>query len=171
MLDLAHVDLHGLESQAHQCDPDGVCISTLSELRLKNSDADAQIVDVYVQSQTGWLDPDPYMIHNSPDEEERRAASELVRNARPDRLHVALVNERPVGVSGETMGTAVVPDYRRRGIAGSPAGRENRGLETGGRCRVLFQRLRPTCLLPGYTIVFGCQDWFSGIRFVKRVES
>jgi len=167
LLDLANVDLHGLESQAHRCDPDGVSISTLSELRLKNSDADAQIADVYVQSQTGWLDPDPYMIHNPPDEE-RRASTELVRNARPDRLHVALVNERPVGVSGETMGTAVLPDYRRRGIAGALLAARIAGLKREG-VAVFFS----SSAQPAFTRIYdrlGCQDWFSEIRFVKRVE-
>ncbi|MGB8354494.1 MAG: GNAT family N-acetyltransferase [Chthoniobacteraceae bacterium] len=168
LLDLANVDLHGLESQAHRCDSDGVSISTLSELRLKNSDADAQIIDAYLQSQTGWLDPDPYMVHNLQDAE-RRASSELVRNARPDRLHVALVNGQPVGVSGETMGTAVLPDYRRRGIAGALLAARIAGLKREGAA-VFFSSSAQPAFIRIYDRL-GCQDWFSEIRFVKRVES
>jgi len=167
LLDLANVDLHGLESQAHQCDSDGVSISTLSELRLKNSDADAQIVDTYLQSQTGWPDPDPYMVHDLQDTERR--VSELVRNARPDRLHVALVNARPVGVSGETIGTAVVPDYRGRGIAGALLAARIAGLKREGAA-VFFS----SSAHPAFTRIYDrlvCQDWFSETRFVKRVES
>lgn len=169
-LDLNHADQSVIQSLARRCDPEVILI-TLSELRTQNADADAQVVGVYLQSQTGWPDPDPYMVHNSQDVE--RQVSVLVRNAkRPDRFLVALTNGRPVGFNGgesNCVGLAVHPDCRGRGIAGALTAAEITELKREGSA-VFFSCSANPAMHKIYDRL-GCQDWFSEVRFVKRIEA
>jgi GNAT superfamily N-acetyltransferase len=133
-LDFAQVDVSDLQQAFTQLRDRGIEVTNLATVREREAHYLEQFFDLYSAARDGWPDPDP-----DPSGTNRAGIDELKRSLDdvqlPEAFFIAKHTQRYIGfTSFFGIGTAVHPEYRRKGIAtllkaGSIADARRRGFQ------------------------------------------
>lgn len=160
------IDPDRLESMLIPLDQENTSVSTLGELRRTDPDWREKLYVLYSRVREGWSDFDPTQPEEKswPLEHFDRYLGELA-NAGP--TWVAQYGDSYVAFVG-ALGTAVHPDWRRRGLGGALKALQALEAHAAGQATLISNSANPMIWRINRRI--GYQPWFSEVRLLKQLS-
>ncbi|HEX6745999.1 MAG TPA: GNAT family N-acetyltransferase [Longimicrobium sp.] len=167
-LDVRAIDPLRLAAYEQAAAAQGFALTTLAAEERRNPHSLRDLWEVYAAAQEGWRDPDPPPVPDPPMTFEAflRRMDEFPTD--PDAFFIAIHGERYAGLTG-SIGTAVHPAYRGRGVANALKARAALHARTTGRGTMETCTGNPAMLRANENV--GFRRTWTEVRLVRRVSA
>jgi GNAT superfamily N-acetyltransferase len=156
-----------LRTPIERIEQHGVVLTTLAAVQAQDSDCLRKLYELYLAVYPDWPDPDPDPAPSPPPSFTEYSRQIEQPEVGPETVLIALIEDRLVGFCG-SLGTAVHPDYRGRGIATAMEGRVIERARAEGQESLIGQTANPA--MRAVYAKLGYRRLFGEVRLIQWLD-